>query len=87
MQTIMNVKLTLTIEQSVIKNAKHYALLKGHSLSAIIENYLKMLSKDIAPDDIELTPTVKMLKGSFSAPRDFDYKKKLTEGLTDKYLS
>ena len=83
----MNVKLTLTVEQSIIYRAKHYAQLKGQSLSGLIENYLKTLTKEIATDDqIVLTPTVKILKGSFHAPMDFDYKNELTNMLTEKYL-
>ncbi|MCL1932418.1 MAG: DUF6364 family protein [Candidatus Azobacteroides sp.] len=82
----MNTKLTLTIEQSVIDTAKRYAKRKERSLSDLIENYLKLLSEEISQNDIALTPTVKMLKGSFHAPENFDYKKEITDRLTDKYL-
>ena len=82
----MNAKLTLTIEQSLIETAKRYAKLKERSLSNLIENYLKALTKEVTSNDVPLTPTVKMLKGSFHAPLDFDYKKELTDILTDKYM-
>lgn len=82
----MNTKLTLTIEQSVIEKAKKYAKEKERSLSDLIENYLKALTKDNAQNDIELTPIVKSLKGSFTAPKNSDYKKDLTNRLSDKYL-
>ena len=82
----MNAKLTLTIEQSVIDSAKHYAKHKGRSLSCLIENYLRSFSNEVVLDDIALTPTVKMLKGSFRAPQNFDYKKELSNSLTDKYM-
>ncbi len=81
----MNTKLTLTIEQSIIEKAKRYAKGKGRSLSDIIENYLKAITNE-SESEIELTPIVKSLKGSFKAPKDFDYKKELTKGLTEKYL-
>ena len=81
----MNRKLTLTIEQSIINKAKRYAKGKGRSLSAIIENYLRVITND-SKSEIELTPIVKSLMGSFKAPEDFDYKKELTKGLTKKYL-
>jgi len=81
----MNTKLTLTIEQSIIKKAKRYSKGKGRSLSDIIENYLKAITNE-SESEIELTPIVKSLKGSFKAPEDFDYKKELTKGLTEKYL-
>lgn len=82
----MNTKLTLTIEQSVIENAKKYAKEKERSLSDLIENYLKTLTKDTAQSDIELTPIVKSLKGSFKAPKELDYKKDLANRLSEKYL-
>ena len=82
----MNTKLTLTIEQTVIEKAKKYAKDKERSLSSLIENYLKALTKDDNSNEIELTPIVKSLKGSFTAPKDFDYDKELTNRLLKKYL-
>ncbi len=82
----MNSKLTLTIEQTVIDKAKIYAKRKGNSLSDIIENYLKVITKDGTKSEIEMTPIVKSLKGSFKAPSDFNYKKELTKSLSKKYL-
>lgn len=83
----MNTKLTLTIEKSVIEKAKIYAKKKERSLSDIIENYLKAITEDNEIEEhIELTPIVKSLKGSFKAPKDFDYKEELTKILSEKYL-
>lgn len=82
----MTTKLTLTIEQSVIEKAKIYAKAKGNSLSGIIENYLKVISKETPVSEVDITPLVKSLKGSFKAPDDFDYKSELTKGLSEKYL-
>ncbi len=82
----MNKKLTLTIEHTVIEKAKKYASSKGRSLSDIIENYLKVITKEESVEKIELTPIVKSLKGSFKAPKNFDYKNELTKRLSEKYL-
>ncbi|KDN56319.1 DUF6364 family protein [Flavobacterium seoulense] len=82
----MNTKLTLTIEQTVIEKAKKYAKEKERSLSDLIENYLKALTKDNEQNDIELTPIVKSLKGLFNAPKNSYYKKDLTNRLSEKYL-
>jgi hypothetical protein len=83
----MNQKLTLTVEQSVIEKAKLYAKAKGRSLSDIIENYLKVITKESENiSDVELGPIVKSLKGSFKMPKDFDYKKELSNALSEKYL-
>jgi len=82
----MNSKLTLTIEQSVIEKAKKYARMRERSLSDLIENYLKALTSEEVNKEEELTPTVKSLKGSFKLPENFDYKKELTDRLSEKYL-
>lgn len=84
----MSTKLTLTIEDSIIKKAKQYAKFEGYSLSGLIENYLKIITTDSnkKTTDIEITPTVKSLMGTFKAPKDFDYKKELSKSLSNKYL-
>lgn len=82
----MSTKLTLTIEKSVIDKAKRYAKQQGRSLSNMIENYLKSITTEEMIDGIEITPTVKSISGSFKLPDNFDYKKALTEALTEKYL-
>jgi hypothetical protein len=82
----MNTKLTLTIEQTIIEKAKKYASEKGRSLSDIIENYLKVITKEDNNDSVDLTPIVKSLKGSFQPPKNINYKKELTKILSEKYL-
>jgi len=81
----MNTKLTLTIEQTIIERAKSYAKKKGRSLSDIIENYLKAITKEDRIEE-ELSPLIKSLRGSFKTPKSFDYKKELSKGLSEKYL-
>ena len=82
----MNAKLTLTIEQSVIEKAKKYAKEKERSLSDLIENYLKAITKEKTTEIEKDTPIIQSLKGSFHIPDDFDYKKELTKNLSEKYL-
>jgi hypothetical protein len=83
----MTTKLTLTIDQSIIDKAKKYARKKERSLSDLVENYLKALvAKDSTVHKGELSPKVKALKGSFKTPEDYDYKKELTERLSEKYM-
>jgi hypothetical protein len=83
----MSSKLTLTIEGAIIKKAKLYASKEERSLSDLIENYLKALTTEEKTQENELTPTVKSLKGSFNLPAHFDYKKEVTDRLSEKYLS
>lgn len=82
----MNTKLTLTIEQSLIDKAKKYAKGQGRSLSDIVENYLKAIVEEENTKVIDPTPITSSLRGSFKAPKDFDYKEELSKGLTEKYL-
>lgn len=84
----MNTKLTLTIEQSIIEKAKKYAQKKERSLSDLVESYLKALTSEenITNAEDELSPTLKSLKGSFKMSKNFDYKKELSDRLTEKYL-
>ena len=82
----MNTKLTLTIEQTVIEKAKKYAKDNERSLSDLIENYLKALTKKSNANNVELTPIVKSFKGSFTEPKNVDYKKELANRLLKKSL-
>ena len=80
----MTTKLTLTIEQDVIKKAKTYAHKNGRSLSELIENYLKTLVNK-EKDSKEISPKVKRLVGSVKLPKNFDYKKTLEEEIIKKH--
>ncbi|MCC5918740.1 MAG: hypothetical protein JJU02_15575 [Cryomorphaceae bacterium] len=83
----MNTKLTLTIEQDIIQRAKKYAKDQNRSLSDIVENYLKALTKEEKKEDSKpLNPIVKSLKGSFRMPKNFNYKKELRKRIEEKYL-
>lgn len=83
----MDTKLTLNIDKDVARKAKFYAKSKGRSLSDLIENYLKLLTKNTSIEESELTPRVKSLLGSINVPHDFDYKKEISDYLTKKYLA
>mgnify|MGYP000880960429 FL=1 len=82
----MNTKLTLTIEDTIIMRAKEYAKNKNRSLSELISSYLKIITTEDITSKIEISPKVKSLKGSFKAPKNFDYKKELSKRLSEKYL-
>jgi len=79
-------KLTLSIDKDVARRAKIYARSKGRSLSDLVENYLKLLTKNTSVEDSEYTPRVKSLLGCISLPEDFDYKKEKADYLAKKYL-
>lgn len=82
----MNTKLTLTIEKEIIEEAKEYAKEKGQSLSDLVENYFKLITKDERKVKAnQLSPRVKRLRGIIKAENDFDYKRTLEEELSKKY--
>jgi len=85
----MSTKLTLTVDKTVIEEAKKYAKSNGRSLSNIIEEYLKSLISE-SPDyaEFEVSPIVESLWGSIKPiPESKDYKELLTDELMKKYLS
>jgi hypothetical protein len=85
----MNNKLTLSINQIVIEEAKRYAKSSGKSLSSIVEEYLKSLAlKEEANKKKSSLRIVRELKGSVKAPKYFSsYKEILEDALLEKYTS
>jgi hypothetical protein len=82
----MDAKLTLNIDRDIAHRAKVYAKKEGRSLSDLVENYLKLLTKNSPIEDSEYSPRVKALLGSVTLPKDFDYKRELADVLVKKYL-
>ena len=82
----MNAKLTLTIEESLIVRAKAFAKGQGRSLSDMVESYFKLVTSDDYPIHEIIPDEIMDLKGSFSAPDDFDYRKVLLEEIIKKHL-
>ncbi len=81
----MDAKLTLNVDKEIAGKAKKYARSKGRSLSDLVEDYLKFLTRQMETDTIKISPKVKSLLGSIKVPDGFDYKKELSEGLNEKY--
>jgi hypothetical protein len=84
----MSTKLTLTIDKTVIEDAKKYAKSQGRSLSNLIEEYLKSVSsKDLKSVNTELSPITKSLYGSVKLKnKDIDYKKVIEDEILKKHL-
>ncbi len=81
----MNTKLTITIEREIKEKAEAYAKKRRHSLSDIVGNYLKVLTKN-ENKQYDLTPIVRSLKGSFKNTGSGNYKKELEKELSKKYM-
>ncbi|RLD70641.1 MAG: hypothetical protein DRJ10_20170 [Bacteroidetes bacterium] len=80
----MQTKLTITLEKSIIEQAKTYAKEKGRSLSELIENYLKVVLDD-NQKDIKISASIKKLQGSIKLPDNLNYKKELAKSISQKY--
>ena len=80
----MNTKLTLRLEEELIKSAKNHANIIGKSVSKMVADYFYLLDKKYFKKPIKLTPIVKSLKGSLKNTDvdENDYK----SYLKDKYL-
>lgn len=81
----MTRKLTLTVEENIIEQAKEYAAKNGLSLSEMIENYLKVVVGNSPRNRAKLTPKVKKLMGSMKGHGNLNYKESLTKALNEKY--
>ena len=80
----MITKLTLTIEDAVIKRAKHYAKYTGKSISALVEQYLDELTTETSAS--ALSSGLQNLEGSVRLPEDFDEEKALRDYMDNKHL-
>ena len=82
----MTTRLTLAMNERVIKDAKKYAAKKGISVSELVENYLKTLIERKPPNNVfSISPRVIRLRGSVKLPADFKYKKALEKAITKKH--
>ena len=81
----MNAKLTLKLDKKTIERAKAYARRTNQSLSAIVENYFKLLSEKQDAKEMEISPTVQELSGIISLDDDYDFKDDYQHYLLEKY--
>ena len=80
---IMDSKLTLSLDSTVINQAKIYAKSQDISLSKLIEMYLKYVTKEDV-EKIKISPIVKELTGVITLESK-DYKKDYSNYLSKKY--
>jgi len=80
----MDKKLTLSLNQSIIENAKIYAKSNNISLSKLIESYLATLTRKTKKKP-EINPLVKSLSGVIDLPTDFDEKEAYFDYLIEKH--
>jgi hypothetical protein len=84
----MYTKLTLNIDQNVIKNAKMYAKRQKRSVSKLVEEYLSSISSS-TNEKIgynSLGPITKELVGIIKVKGKMNYKELLTDALIEKHI-
>ena len=55
-------KLTLSVDEKVVRGAKRYAAAQGTSVSRLVERYLGLLSRPF--DMAQAPPVLRMLRGA-----------------------
>lgn len=79
----MTTKLTLSIDEEVIKKAKQLSRRKGKSISKMVEEYLTSVSDGEGGKETSLSELSGILKNKI--PADIDIKEVKREYLTKKY--
>ncbi len=83
-----NVKLTLSLDETVIKAAKKWAQMNRTSLSKVFEDYLMDLLKRKSSSESYIDPRVRALRGIAKVEEPpADYKAAIIEYLEEKYLN
>ncbi len=76
----MKTKLTLTIEQSVIEEAKQYSRKNRKSLSALIEEFLHQLSHRSKTQSSVVEKTKGVLKDAYEGKTDKEIRPEIYRG-------
>ncbi len=80
----MQTKLTLRLDEELIRQAKEYAERRGKSVSRIVADYFALLNRASAMEGAGETPVVQSLRGVLrgSSVDEADYR----DHLEEKYL-
>lgn len=75
----MNTKLTLRLDDKLIKKAKIYSAKRGKSVSALVADFFSLLCVEEKPETKNLPPKVASLRGILKGKKikEEDYKKYL----------
>lgn len=81
----MATKLTLSMDETVIKRAKEYAGKNHRSLSELVENFFRVLTAETDRDQPVYPPLTTGLSGVIKAADIGDSRDQYTQYLQDKY--
>lgn len=75
----MQTKLTLRVDEELVRKAKRYSKRSGKSISRLVADYLSLINAPEDMDEQELTPRVRSLLGALAGSRvsEKDYRKHL----------
>ena len=89
----MNTKLTLSLDSRVISKAKEYALDQRISLSELVENYFRLLTRDIQDQEKNQVQDksggyspIEKYRGAFQLQDEREYREILKDELWKKYM-
>jgi hypothetical protein len=68
-------KLTLSVDEQVVAQAKRFAAARGTSVSQLVERYLTLLSR---PEEPPRAPVLQALRGILKEGSREDYRRYLT---------
>ncbi len=72
-------KLTLSVDDKVVKRAKRYAEERGTSVSRLVQQFLDLLARPPALEEDARTPVLRRLRGILKKGDREDYRQHLTE--------
>jgi predicted HicB family RNase H-like nuclease len=81
----MDTKLTLSMDETVIKRAKQYAKKNNTSLSKMVENYLKRAASNPKKGPEEIHPLINELTGVIKFPKGYNEKEEYHKRIIEKY--
>ncbi|MDO9557222.1 MAG: DUF6364 family protein [Coriobacteriia bacterium] len=75
----MNTKLTLRLDEDLIRSAKRHSAKSGKSVSRLVSDYFAVIDAQDRPIATELTPRVRSLVGALSGSKldERDYRRHL----------
>lgn len=81
----MTTKLTLSIDEEIVKKAKRISQFRGKSVSKIIEEYIISLPEKEPKKTSSIREISNMLKDGTSIPEDVNYKEFIREKRYEDY--
>ncbi|MDQ6812628.1 MAG: DUF6364 family protein [Bacteroidota bacterium] len=83
----MTTKLTLSINEEIVKKAKRISQIRGKSVSKIVEEYINSLPEKEPKIIASIRQVSNMLKEGISIPENVDYKEFIRDNRYKDYVA